>query len=84
MAEDLPRIVDFLPAFNPCLSEGYLSASRISTTKALAVIRLRVGEEMVEALAREDFRVCFGIASITLQPLAAGMSAEEPAEAMEC
>ena len=37
----------------------------------------------MDALAKEDFRVCYGLGTITLQPLAAGMMAEEPAKDME-
>ena len=48
------------------------------------MIRLRVGEELVEALAKEDFRVCYGIGSFTLQPLGTGVAAEESPEDMEC
>ena len=82
-ADDLDGFVQILKGFNPFLREGYLSASKISTTKVLAIIRLRVGEELMDALAKEDFRVCYGLGTITLQPLAAGMMAEEPAEDME-
>ena len=83
-ADNLPRFVDRLKRFNSFLRGGYLSASKISTTKTLAVIRLRVGEELMEALAKEDFRVCYGIGSITLQPLGSGVAAEESPEDMEC
>ena len=71
-ADDLAEFVEDLRAYNTFLTEGYMSASKISTTKTLAVIRLRVGEELVEALAKEDFQVCYGFGSITLRPLAAG------------
>ena len=66
-----------IKAYNRFMRDGYLSASKISSNKSLTVFQLRIGNELMDALAKENFRVCYGLSTITLQPLVGLTVAEE-------
>jgi hypothetical protein len=83
-AKDINRFVRILKMGNPDLLPGSVSAAIIDTTDSLVVIRLRVGEDSIEALTKADFKVSWGMGTIELIPqFPVRRSAGEEEEAME-
>ena len=71
-----------LKKMNPVLRNGFLSVTIVSATDNLVQFRIKVGEDLVAPLAKQNNTVFFGMGTMVLTPLfgEAGHDAEEEME----
>jgi hypothetical protein len=67
-AESSSRMIRIMKGFNPSLRKGRMAISKVETKEKIAVLKVRVGEELLKPLAEMNYQVMFGLGTIELRP----------------